>query len=198
MTNLATHPPRVAEHEVLPLLVARWSPRAMSGEPLAAGALARLFEAARWAPSGGNVQPWRFVYAETGTPEMAAFLDLLEPGNRVWCVRAAALVVVASQTTLADGRPHPTHAFDAGAAWMSLALQGSSMGLVVHAMGGFDRARAPAVAGLPDGWAVQCMIAVGRPGRVEDLPERLQAREGPSSRKPVGEIAFRGRFGAGA
>jgi hypothetical protein len=120
---------RQADHPIDPLFLRRWSPRAMAGTPLRPDDLHPLFEAARWAPSSGNGQPWRFVYALRGTPEFAGFLDLLVPGNRIWCERAGALVVILSRTVRDNGKAVRTHSFDAGAAWMSLALQGTLQGL---------------------------------------------------------------------
>ena len=110
----------------------------MSGAPVTREQLLTLLEAARWAPSGGNGQPWRFAYALAGTPRFERFLATLVPGNREWCVRAGALVLLASKVVRDDGKPAPSATFDAGAAWMGLALQGTLSGLVVHAMGGFD------------------------------------------------------------
>jgi nitroreductase len=170
----------------------------MSGEALTQAELDRLFEAARWAPSSNNNQPWRFSYARASTPEFATFLDLLVPGNRLWCERAGALLVTLSKTTFDNGNPSRTHTFDAGSAWMSLALQASAMGLVAHGMQGFDYDAARTRLGVPDEYAVECMIALGHPGRVEDLPDYLQAREVPSDRKPIEAFAFEGRFPAPA
>jgi nitroreductase len=185
---------RTPDHEVMPLLVERWSPRAMSGAAVSHEELMRLLEAARWAPSGGNQQPWRFVYATAGTPGFTALFESLMPLNRAWAGRAGALVLVASQSALPDGRPLSSHAFDAGAAWMALALQGASMGLSVHAMGGIDREQAAAAVALPAGHVVHAIVAVGRPGDPAELPEALRARELQSSRKKVEEFAFDGRF----
>ena len=187
---------RVAQHPIEALFLDRWSPRAMSGEALDRAELDRLFEAARWAPSSMNGQPWRFAFAVAGSPNFATYFDLLVPGNRPWCERAGALVVVLSKTTFDNGKPARTHSFDAGAAWMSLALQGSRMGLVVHAMQGFDYDAARERLGVPEEYAVECMIALGKPGRVEDLPEGYRARELPSDRKPVEAFAFEGAFPA--
>jgi len=187
---------RVAQHPIEALFLDRWSPRAMSGEALDRAELDRLFEAARWAPSSMNGQPWRFAFAVAGSPNFATYFDLLVPGNRPWCERAGALVVVLSKTTFDNGKPARTHSFDAGAAWMSLALQGSRMGLVVHAMQGFDYDAARERLGEPEEYAVECMIALGKPGRVEDLPEGYRARELPSDRKPVEAFAFEGAFPA--
>lgn len=186
---------RKPEHPADGLFVNRWSPRAMSGEPISERELATLLEAARWAPSCFNGQPWRVVYARRASEHWDRLFGLLVPGNQAWCVHAGALLVFISRTAFEhNGKPNPTHAFDTGAAWMSLALQGEMMGLVVHGMGGFDRARAPAELGVPAGHEVQAMAAVGRPGRREDLPEPLRSREAPSDRKHVAEFASEGRF----
>lgn len=166
----------------------------MSGEAMTRDQLDQLFEAARWAPSSNNNQPWRYLFARAGTPEFTTFFDLLVPGNQLWCKQAGALLVALSKTTFENGKPSRTHSFDAGSGWMSLALQGSRMGLVVHGMEGFDYDGARARLGVPEGYTVECMIAVGHPGRVEDLPEVFRAREVPSDRKPVESFAFEGAF----
>ena len=108
---------RRADYPIHDLFLRRWSPRAMTGEALTREELCTLFEAARWAPSSGNGQPWRFVYALAGTIEFQAFFELLAAGNQPWCARAGALVVVASRHQRANGQPARTHAFDTGAAW---------------------------------------------------------------------------------
>ncbi len=176
---------RTPAHPIDPLFLRRWSPRAMSGAPLARAQLLTLLEAARWAPSGGNGQPWRFACGLAGTPPFERLLATLEPGNRAWCVRAGALVLVCARVVREDGKPAPTAPFDAGAAWMALALQGTISGLVVHAMAGFDHEAARAAVALPAGLEPQAMVAVGLPGRLEDLPEKLRAREQPSDRLPL-------------
>lgn len=186
---------RRTDHDIDPLFVRRWSPRALSGEAIAEEELLRLFEAARWAPSSYNNQPWRFLWARRDTPPWERFLDLLVEFNRSWAQHAAALVVIVSSTTFEhNGKPSRTHSFDAGAAWMSLALAGSLQGLVVHGMQGFDDERAVQVLGVPEGFAVEIMCAVGLPGDREALPETLRQREVPSGRKTVAEIAFEGGF----
>lgn len=185
---------RVASHPIEPMFLERWSPRAMSGEALDHADLQRLFEAARWAPSSGNNQPWRFLYALAGTPHFTTYFELLAPGNKPWAAKAGALILIVSGKLRSNGAPTRTHSFDSGAAWMSLALQGSRMGLVVHGMEGFDDAGARVGLGVPDDHAVEIMVAVGKPGRVEDLPEPYRPREVPSERKPVESFAFEGAF----
>jgi nitroreductase len=185
---------RTADYEILPAFLERWSPRAMAGTPLSSAELMSLLEAARWAPSGGNLQPWRFVYGVKGTGAFDKLLECLADSNRVWCEQAGALIVMVSKTTRDNGQPNRTHGLDAGAAWMSLALQGAALGLVVHGMGGFDLEKAATAVSLPPSFEVQHMVAVGHPGSLHALPEKLQARELPSGRKPLGEIAFEGSF----
>jgi nitroreductase len=166
----------------------------MDGRPMSEAELMRLFEAAHWAPSCANSQPWRFVYARAGTRHFESLFGLLSEGNRPWCARAGALIVVLSKKTFDNGRPSRTHSYDTGAAWMSLALQGSLLGLVVHGMAGFDFDRARVDLGVPEEYAVEAMIAVGHPGRVEDLSERDRPREVKSTRRPVQELVFEGKF----
>lgn len=185
---------RKADYEIDPRFLGRWSPRAMAGTPLGVEELHRLFEAARWAPSSGNGQPWRFAYARAGTLPFQGFFELLVEGNRPWCAKAGALIVVASRTINDRGRPARTHSFDSGAAWMSLALQGSAMNLVVHGMEGFDYERARELIRLPPDHQVECMIAVGHHGAVEELPEPYRARETPSDRKPIDALVVEGAF----
>lgn len=178
------------------IFVRRWSPRAMSGTPIAPDVLATLFEAARWAPSTYNEQEWRFLYAHREGPHWATFFDLLAEGNRAWCHRAGVLVVVLSHRVFVrNGKPNPVHSFDAGAAFENFALQGAAMGLVVHGMMGFDYDRARTALAVPDDYAVEAMIAIGHPGDPADLPESLRKIETPSQRKPVVEIAREGPFG---
>lgn len=166
----------------------------MSGEALREEELFTIFEAGRWAPSSYNGQPWRFVYGLAGTPEFAAILGVLIEFNQAWAQKAGALVVMASSKLDASGRPFPTHAFDAGAAWMSMALQATRMGLVAHAMAGYSPERAREALAVPEGLETHCVIAFGRPGSPDDLPEKLRARELLSDRRPLAEMAFRGRF----
>ncbi len=187
---------REAAASIEPFFLSRWSGRAFSGEPLPEGALASLLEAARWAPSSGNNQPWRFIYAPAGTAAFEAFHDRLAPGNKPWCAKASVWFGVASRAVRDDGRLARTHAFDTGAAWMSLALQAHLLGLVAHGMEGFDYERAAQVVGLPPDHAIHCMVAVGRPGRREDLPEPYRTREEPNDRRPVASFAFEGSFPA--
>jgi len=196
MTDTIT---RNTDHAIDEVFARRWSPRAFDGGELSEAALLRLFEAARWAPSAFNAQPWRFVYALRGGPDWERFLDLLIPFNRSWAESASALIFVVSDSQMrnADGSPKSeshSHSFDAGAAWGYLALQATHDGLHVHGMTGVDFARAAEELGVPEGFRVEAAIAVGRKGDPAILPDGVREREVPSPRKPVGEFAFPGRL----
>lgn len=186
---------RRAEYPVEPLLLRRWSPRAMSGEPLRKDELMSLFEAARWAPSTYNEQEWRYLYARRDAASWSTFLNLLLPTNQSWCERAAVLMVLLSRRFfLRNGKPNPVHSLDTGASLQNLALQGTALGLVVHPMAGFDREKARQVLSVPDSFSVEAMVAVGRPGDPDDLSDELRAREVPSLRRPINEFAREGVF----
>jgi len=176
---------RKTNHPVDPLFISRWSPRAMSGESISDEELMTLFEAAQWAPSASNNQPWRFFYAKRDTPYFEPFFNLLIPFNQSWCSKAAVLVIACSKTQRSEGKPIRTHSFDTGAAWMSLALQASIMGLVAHGMEGFDYDKARETLLLPADIQVDMMIAIGHRGAKELLPDELIKRETPSLREPL-------------
>ena len=131
---MTRHPnPRVAAARVDALFIDRWSPRSFSPEPLTDADIASMFEAARWAPSSSNVQPWLFLY-ETDGPDREVFDSILKPRNREWAAKAPFLGFLFANTRTADGREPRTAQFDAGAAWMSLALQALALGIHTHGM----------------------------------------------------------------
>ena len=182
-------------YPVDPLIIGRWSPRSMTGESISERELMTLFEAARWAPSSYNGQPWRFVYARRESKAWDSFCALLDDFNKTWAPKAAALIVVASHKVFDwDDKPSRTHSFDAGAAWQNLALQGSRMGLVVHGMEGFDYDRARQALRIPDAFDIEAMVAVGRRASAEALDQELREMESPSDRRPLSEIALEGSF----
>jgi len=186
---------RTPDHPVDKIFPDRWSPRAMSGEAMPNDAIMSLFEAARWAPSSYNNQPWRILYATRNGSHWQMFLDLLVPGNQVWAKNAAALLLFISKKTFTfNGKPCITHSFDTGAAWENLALQGWLSGYVVHGMQGFDYERARTELSIPDDYHVEAMAAVGIPASPEVLPEQLQAKEGPSDRRKLEETICEGPF----
>jgi nitroreductase len=187
--------PRVPEVEVDAMFLDRWSPRAFSSEPVGEQELAALFEAARWAPSCYNEQPWLFLYGRGGD-DLERFRSLLVEGNRTWAESAPVLgVVFAKRHFDRNGKPNRHFAFDTGAAWMSLALQARKLGLYTHAMGGFDEDRSYEVLGVPkQKYEAMVAIAIGRRADAARLPDQLARMENPSDRKPLTEIAVEGRF----
>lgn len=190
---------RRSEHPIAPLFLERWSPRAFTGEPLDEATLLSFLEAARWAPSGFNAQPWRFIYALAGSPAWAPLLEVLSGTNQAWAQRASALVLVVSQHQWTppgktEPQPNHTHAFDAGAAWAHLALQASHAGWHAHGIGGFDRERARQAFGIPDSFTPQIVIALGRRADKSVLPEALQSREQPNTRLPLAAVSANGKF----
>jgi len=177
------------------MILNRWSPRSFSGEDLGDQDLFALFEAARWAPSSFNNQPWRFIYAKRNSKHWDTILDLLVDVNKQWCASASVLVVIVSKKTFDyNGKTSVTHQFDSGAAWENLALQATSQGLVTHAMQGFDYERARKDLAIPDEYDVMAMVAIGKRGAKEKLLPELQQREAPSDRKPLSEIVMEGKF----
>ncbi|WP_437194064.1 nitroreductase family protein [Planctomicrobium sp. SH527] len=187
---------RVSDHEILDVILNRWSPRAFTGEPVCETTVKRLFEAARWAPSASNEQEWRFLYAHKESPIWNTYFNLLADGNKIWCERAGVLIVVISKKTLArNGNPNPVHSLDTGMALQNLLLQASSIpGLFAHCLGGFDRAQTLVSLGIPDDYQVECMVAVGHFGAADLLSPELLAREKASARNPVSQFARQGKF----
>ncbi len=196
---MTTVGPRTSDHPIDPAFLERWSPRAFTGEAISEADLMTIFEAARWAPSSYNSQPWRFVYARRDTPHWGPMLSLLNEFNRSWCERAAAMAVLASsETMMVPGKDTPvpshSHSADAGSGWAYAALQATKLGWQAHGMVGFDMERARAELGIPPGFRVEMALVIGRPGDKSMLPEGLAAREMPSGRKPLSETVFEGRF----
>jgi nitroreductase len=186
---------RKTEYDVHPIILNRWSPRAMTSEKISEKELMTLFEAARWAPSSYNNQPWRFIYATRESDNWLKLFDLMVEFNQSWVKNASAVAVIISKKTFDhNGEDSITHSFDAGAAWQNLALQGAAMGLVIHGMQGFDYDKARTELKIPEGYNVEAMIAIGKRDKKESLPKPMQAREAPSTRKPLSDIVMEGSF----
>jgi nitroreductase len=191
----AIHSHRKPDHPIHQLILDRWSPRAMSGESIDDATVLSLFEAARWAPSSYNAQPWRFVYAKRESSQFETFVGFLGDFNRTWAPKAALLGVIAARTRFEhNDKPSHTHAFDAGAAWENLALEACSRGLIVHGMEGFDYEKAKVGLHIPNEYVVLAMFAVGKKAPKTVLSPELQERENPSTRKKIAEFAFEGRW----
>ena len=169
---------------VAPQFIERWSSRDFDGTPLTPEQINILFEAARWAPSSYNEQPWKFHYPKT-EEQRKTFLSLLAEGNQEWAKNAGVLFFIAAKRTLSKtGEQNRHYAFDTGSAWMALALQAHLLGLSAHAMGGFDEEQAYSVLGVKkDEYEIFAAIAVGRP------TQQASKTEERSPRKPLTEVA---------
>lgn len=174
----------------------RWSPRAFDGSAMSAEDLRTILDAGRWAPSSYNYQPWRFLYAmRNDTANWPRFLDLLIPANAIWAKEASVLVFIVSEMTMGSpDKPNHSHSFDAGAAWSGIALQSHLLGYHAHGMVGVDMAKTRVELDVPEGFRIEAAIAIGRKGDPMSLPEKLQARETPSNRHPLDDIAYAGNF----
>lgn len=183
--------PAPTDLDIHPLISHRWSPRAFSGQPVEHHKLKLILEAARWAPSSLNEQPWRFLVATTEEPDWLARLQSFLAEGNAWAKAAPVLIASAYRTTFSrNNRPNVSALRDLGAAEENLFLQAFSSGLVMHQMGGFDRERLEKEL-LPDGFASGTMIAIGYPGDPEQLPEKLRERERqPRTRKLLSEVVF--------
>jgi nitroreductase len=187
---------RKADHPIDNIFLDRWSPRAMSGEGIPETEIMSLFEAARWAPSSNNNQPWRILYARRNTEQWSLFFNLLADSNKIWAENASVLLLIISKNTFDNGQPSRTHSYDAGAAWENLALQGNLRGYVVHGMQGFDYELARSALNIPDGFTVEAMAAIGLPGNKETLPDYFQERESPNDRRKLTETICEGPWGS--
>jgi nitroreductase len=180
---------------VHPLLAERWSPRGFDRTyQLDDVALTALLEAARWAPSSQNSQPWRFLVTRRGEEAHGRLFAALAPGNQAWSGTASALVLVAARTVGDDGAPQPWALYDTGQAVAALVTQAQADGLAVHQMGCFDTAAVRAEFGLGDTLTPVVVLAIGRSDRTADLPEPLAAREtAPRTRRPVSDLLLPAR-----
>jgi len=185
---------RQATASIEPMFTDRWSSKSFSNDPLSDDQIASLFEAAHWAPSANNRQPWVFVYATDG-PDRERFDSVLNENNARWAPKAAMIVLVFARIVDAEGNKIRTAQFDTGAAWMSFALQANRMGLNTRAMGGIDLDAAYDIAGVSrDEFETIVALAVGTRGTDDDLHPRMVKQNLANDRKDVGEIAFKGSY----
>ena len=195
MQESETERSRKSTYPINPLILNRWSPRSMTGEELDNEEIMSLFEAARWAPSSYNNQPWRFIYAKRNTKHWDRLFNLLANGNRIWAKNSALLVVVISRKNFEyNEKPARTHQFDAGSAWENLALEAFSRGIVAHGMQGFDYDKARIDLEIPTDFEVMAMIAIGIKGPRENLPPELQEKEKLTDRKSLKDIVMEGIY----
>lgn len=188
---------RTTDTALDPLFLNRWSPRAFDGSMIDQADLMTMLDAARWAPSAFNYQPWRLLYAVRGDANWDRFLGLLIPFNQSWAKDASILIFIVSDTMMVNAHgesPLHSHSFDAGAAWAQLGLQANMLGYHAHGMTGIEFDKIPAELAIPDRFRVEAAVAIGRKADPEVLPEGLRAKEIPSDRKPMDQIAFAGNF----
>ncbi len=194
---MTTSNSRQSEYPVDPLFLDRWSPRAFDGKPMPKDHLLTILDAAHWAPSASNQQPWRFVFALNRSVEWDMFVGLLMEGNQRWAKNASALLFILSRSyNLRDGekKPAPTHSFDAGAAWFSLATQAHMLGYHAHGMAGIFKDKIIEQLNVPEGYVVEAAVAIGTMAHKDTLPDDLAEREVPSKRLPLADVVFEGSF----
>lgn len=190
-----------ADHPIHPLIAERWSPRAFSERPVAPETLRSVLEAARWAPSAANMQPWHFLVATADEPvAFERMVNVLMEGNIRWARQAPVLMlVVAKLYTDREGNPTPRSLYDVGLAVGTLTVQASAHGLAVHQMGGFHADKARETFEIPEGYEPVAAIALGYVGDPHTLPEDLRTRElAPRTRKPLNEFVFGDTWGQAA
>jgi len=192
MTSSTSVNNRQADYEIDPVYTNRWSPRSFADKQVPDQDLYAVLEAARWAPSAFNIQPWRFILAREEA-DREKFYSFISEFNLAWCKAAPVLIMIVS-SAVTDKGDNPSHAFDTGAAWGNLSLEATRRGLSTHAMTGFDFAKARDVLQLPDGYELQALVALGYRGPKERLPAALQEREQPSPRRPIEQSLFEGGF----
>lgn len=184
---------RQSKYAVSPLFLNRWSSRSYADRSVPDEVLNAVLEAASWAPSASNNQPWRFLVAKTAE-QRQAFESFINPSNRLWTDRAPVLIVLLSKTVNDKGEPNRTHAFDTGAAWGHLAIQAELLGLSTRTIGGFNRDLARSELNVPDEYEIIAITTLGYRGAKELLPEALQEREVPNGRRPLADSVIEGKF----
>jgi nitroreductase len=179
---------RTFNYDIMPEIKQRWSPRAFSGEKIPREEILALLEAARYAPSCFNEQPWRFIIADD-EPALSKLRGVLTPTNQLWANNAPVLLLILAKKKFSlDGRANYWHMFDTGTAWGYLTLEAQRRGLITHAMGGFSKDGARAAFNIPDEYDIITVAAVGRYGNIENLSEDLREREQPADRKDIEEL----------
>ena len=187
--------PAQTDTELHELIRRRWSPRSFADRPVEPVKLRALFEAARWAASAFNAQPWRFVYAFRDEPEFESLAGCLRDTNASWARNAAVLLIAAAKTTHEDGSPNGHAIHDLGQAMATLTIEATARGIYVHQMAGFYPDKARETLGIPDGFEPKTAAALGYLGDPATLPDKLREREAqPRVRKAVSELAFKGRW----
>jgi len=190
--------PADVQHPIHDLIKRRWSPRAFSDRSIKPETLQSLLEAARWAPSSNNEQPWSFIVAAKDDPdEFGRLLSCLVEGNSLWAQHAPVLMVSVARLSFEDDGQPNRHAFhDVGQAVANLIVQATALGLMVHQMAGFHPDKVRELYSVPKEFEPVAAMALGYPGDPQSLPDKLKKRElAPRERKPITEFVFTGRWG---
>jgi nitroreductase len=190
--------PAPSDFPIHELIRNRWSPRAFADKIISADVLRSLFEAARWAPSSNNEQPWAFLVApKDDQANFEKMLGVLIEFNAAWAKNASVLAIAVAELSFAkNNTPNRNAQYDTGAATALLSVEATARGLFVHQMAGFDPEKARQVFAIPAGWDALAALAIGYPGTPDSLPQRLQERElAPRTRKPLREFVMAGRWG---
>ncbi|HMI52934.1 MAG TPA: nitroreductase family protein [Candidatus Saccharimonadales bacterium] len=191
------HNPAPTEHPVHEVIQNRWSPRAFGDQSIPGSVLRSLFEAARWAPSSSNQQPWAYIVATKDDREnFDKILSVLVPFNAGWAKEASALAIAVAELKFTNGNPNRNAYYDVGAASLQLSIEATARGLVVHQMAGYDPEKARQVFDIPADWDAIAAMAIGYPGDPTSLPAPLKEREvAPRSRKPLSSFVMTGKWG---
>jgi nitroreductase len=192
------HKPAANDFPIHDLIRNRWSPRAFSEKHVSKEDLRSLFEAARWANSSMNEQPWAYLVATKDDAEnFAKMLSILVEFNAAWAKNAPAIALAVAKLAFQhNGSPNRNAFYDVGAASALLSVEATARGLVVHQMAGYDVDKARKVFEIPEGWEPAAVIAIGYPGDPDSLPSSLKQRElAPRTRKPLSEFVMTGRWG---
>ena len=177
------------------LITDRWSPVAFDDRPVDYDKIHLLFEAAKWAPSARNAQPWRFIFTTKNMPDYKVFLDLLSEANQVWASTASLLVMPLAQViSTYKNRPNRLAFYETGMAVGNLMIQASAMGLMVHQMGGYDMDRAKETLVIPTRYEPMTIMAIGYKGDPAKLPAKVAARESKErTRLEISKFLVQGR-----
>ena len=184
---------RKFSYEISEDIKQRWSPRAFSSEDVSKTDIMALLEAAHYAPSCYNEQPWRFIIAAS-KDQLAIMRSLLYEANQLWANKAPILIAIVAKDIFSNGKPNCWSAFDAGAAWGYLSLEAHRRGLITHAMGGFSREKSRELLGIPAEHSIISIVAVGKMGNMSELPQELREKEQPALRRDLEEVVFYGKF----
>ena len=179
-----------------PVLASRWSPRAFSNKEIDDRALIKMFEAARWAPSSMNDQPWHFIIGRKGEESYQKIFETLVEFNQLWAINAPVLVLCIGSINRSDTTANPAYKYDTGQAVAHLSIQAMYDGIYVHQMGGFSEKKAAELFQIPEHYEALTVLAIGYLGNPEMLPLRMQKSENAERfRKPLHDFVFENKFG---